>query len=100
MEIIPLEMLNKEKRPTFILTLIDDNGLSQPIDMAKMYQMGSLGGVVMRKRNSLPFLERSPRHRYPPTSNPSPRRMSWRQRPLQAGKGRQALHRGEGGEGG
>ena len=43
MEIIPLEMLNKEKRPTFILTLIDDNGFSQPIDMAKMYQMGRSG---------------------------------------------------------
>ena len=43
MEIIPLEMLNKEKRPTFILTLIDDHGPSQPIDMAKMYQMGRSG---------------------------------------------------------
>ena len=36
----------------------------------------------MRKNNSLPFLERSPRRRYPPTSNPSPRRMTWRLCPL------------------
>ena len=60
----------------------------QPIDMAKMYQMGSLAGVVMRKNNSWPFLERSPRRRYPPTSNPSPRRMTWRLCPLPAGKDR------------
>ena len=29
------------------------NELFQPIDMAKMYQMGSLEGIVMRKINSL-----------------------------------------------
>ena len=79
---------------------VEDRGPSQPIDMAKMYQMGRSGGVEMRRRNSLPFLERSPRHRYPPTSNPSRRGTSGRQCPLPAGKGRQALHRGEGGEGG
>ena len=35
-------MLNKEKRPAFILAMIDHEGLFQPIDMAKMYHMGGL----------------------------------------------------------
>ena len=35
-------MLNKEKRPAFILAMINHEGLFQPIDMAKMYHMGGL----------------------------------------------------------
>ena len=35
-------MLNKERRPAFILAVIDHEGLFQPIDMAKMYHMGGL----------------------------------------------------------
>ena len=37
-------MLNKERRPAFILATIDHEGLFQPIDMAKMYPMGGLEG--------------------------------------------------------
>ena len=37
-------MLNKERKPAFILATIDHDGLFQPIDMAKMYQMGGLEG--------------------------------------------------------
>ena len=35
-------MLNKEKRPAFILAMINHEGLFQPIDRAKMYHMGGL----------------------------------------------------------
>ena len=92
-------MLNKEKRSTFVLSLKTVGPLSR-LTWPRCTKWEGRGSVEMRRRDSLPFFERSPCHRYPPTSNPSRRGTSGRQCPLPAGKGRQALHRGEGGGGG